>query len=289
MDATRPWLSLLSDLYRPPSPEEQRRLNEAYGDLLVDLGLADRAHVNACLAAPVEKGRPFPPLTTLLIKRGVLTREQLAGSVVAAAAEDPGNRVGAYILVSPLREGTWKAWDCARRDWAQLLYVDPEEQALLKPRAKVEHPGLVKLRDSGEVNGRAYVVFDFIQGVTLATLPRSNRRRLMEAIRDAALAVAALHRKKLTHGAVSINTLLIDETNTTRLTGWGDGKDDVRDLAAALYELLSDRPAPASGPPKAWPKRFDAGLRTLFEKALGKRPPSAAAFAESLTRLLQKP
>ncbi len=265
MDAKRPWLSLLSDLYLPPSPEEQQRQNEAYGDLLVDLGLADRAQVNACLAAPVEKGRPFPPLTTLLIKRGVLTREQLAGSVVAAAAEDPDNRVGAYILVSPLRQGIWKAWDCARRDWALLNFLNPEQQALMKPRAKIEHPGLAKLRGAGEANGLAYVVFDFVQGVTLATLPRSNRRRLMEAVRDATLAVTALHAKKLTHGAVSINTLLIDETKTTRLIGWGDGKDDVRDLAAALYELLSDRPAPASGPPQVWPKRLVADFRALFE------------------------
>ena len=289
MDAKRPWLSLLSDLYLPPSSEERRRQNEAYADLLVDLGLADRAQVNACLAAPVENGGPFPPLTALLIKRGVLTREQLAGSVVAAAAEDPDNRVGAYILVSPLREGTWKAWDCARRNWALLLYVDPEEQALLKPRAKVEHPGLAKLRDSGEAGGRAYVVFDFIQGVTLATLPRSERRRLTESVRDAAFAVASLHAKKLTHGALSLETILIDDRNVVRLTGWGRGKEDVRNLAAALYQLLSDRPAPASSPPKAWPKRFDADLRALFEQALGKRPPSAAAFAESLTRLLQKP
>ncbi len=284
MDAKRPWLALLNDLYPPPSAEERRKQNAAYADLLVDLGLADRAQVDACLAAP----GPFPRLTTLLIERGLLTREQLAGSVVAAAAEDPDNRVGGYILVSPLSDGSWKAWDCVRRDWALYAAVSPEEQARLELRAKVGHPALATLRDCGEAGGRPYIVFDFVQGVTLATVPRTDRRRLMEAIRDAAQAVAALHAKELTHGAISLEAMLLDDRNALRLTGWGPGTDDVRDLAAALYELLCDRSAPASGTPKVWPKRFDADLRALFEKALGKRPPSAAAFAESLTRLLEE-
>jgi hypothetical protein len=286
VNPSRPWLSLLKELYAPPSPEEARRHNETYGKLLVDLGLATRDQIARCLASPADPRRPFPRLSQLLIDQGVLSLSKLKGSVVARAAEDPDNRIGAYVLVGNLHRETWKAWDSTRRDWVELTFVGAEELGGLRARAKVVHPALAAILDFGIAEGRSYVVMESISGIRLAASPRTDRRRLIEAVRDAAYGVAALHSKKLFHGAISPETLLLDSEGRGRLTGWGSGTDDVRSLAAALYEALTDRPAPKEGIPRAWPKRLDPAMRMLFEKALGGRRLTAKAFAESLSPLL---
>jgi hypothetical protein len=276
MKSNRPWLALLSELYAAPSPEEARLQNESYGDLLVDLGIATRKQVDACLAAPHEKGRPFPRLSRMLIDQGVITREQLAGSVIASAAEDPENRVGRYILLGRLRDETWKAWDTARRDWAQVTFVSPVEQARLRARAAVAHPGLAAILEVDP----AFVAMEHVEGMTLATAPRADRRKLLEAVRDAAVAIGALHAKKLIHGAVSLETILIDARGRVRVIGWGADDRDVPALGAALYEVLTDRST--QGVPKTWPKRLDQELRAVLTKALENRYASAAAFAKDL-------
>ncbi len=63
----------------------------------------------------------------------------------------------------------------------------------------------------------------------------------------------------------------------------------MRALAAGLYELLTDRAAPADGAPDAWPKRLSAPMVDLLKKALGSRRFTAKAFAEGLTRILEQP
>lgn len=274
MKSNRPWLALLSELYTAPSPDEARRQNESYGDLLVDLGLATRKQVEACLASPPQKGRSFPKLSRLLIDQGVITRAQLAGSVIASAAEDPDNRVGRYVLVGKLQGETWKAWDTGRRDWAQITFdAEPER---LRVRAAVAHPGLSAILEIGAT----FVATEHVEGVSLATAPRADRRKLLEAVRDAASAVGALHARKLVHGAISLETILFDASGVVRVVGWGPGVHDVPALGAVLFEVLTDRPT--QGVPKSWPKRLDAGLRSRITKALENRYPSAAAFAEDL-------
>lgn len=286
MSPSRPWLSLLSDLYTPPSPEELRRENEAFGALLVDLGLASRRQVDDCLAAPARQDRPFPRLSRLLIDRGVITPDQLAASVIASAAENPENRIGPYVLVGRLRGETWKAWDTARRDWVQFTFVTLEEHERLVARRAVTHPGLVRILDLGSVDERSFAVAEHVQGISLATAPRSDRRALAVAIRDAAEAVAALHAKKLTHGAISLEAILLDDRGAARVTGWGTNADDARALGAALFEALTDRSAPREGAPKSWPKRLDGGMRSFLGKALSGGYSGAKPFAKDLSALL---
>ena len=283
----RPWLSLLRDLYTPPSPEEARRQNEAYGKLLVDLGLATPEQIERCLASPADPAKPFPKLSRLLIQRGILTPAQLAGSVVAHAAEDPDNRIGPYVLVGRLRGETWKTWDTSRRSWSELTFVSPEEARALGGRATVAHPALAALREVHASDGRPYVVFEAVAGIRLSSAPRSDAPPLLRAIRDAAEGVAALHERSLSHGGITLESVTIDTEGRGRLTGWGAGTGDVRALASALCELLTDRPAPPKGAPKAWPRPVAPELQALLAKALGGRRFSARAFADGLTAVLK--
>lgn len=284
----RPWLALLGELYAPPPPDEVRRHNEAFGALLVDLGLVTREQIDRSLAEAAAAGKSLPRLSRLLIQQGVLTPAQLAGSVVARAGEDPDNRVGSYILVGNLRGDTWKAWDTTRRGWSELTWIAEKDAAALRARAAVVHPGLARL-DVGTAEGRPYVVIEQVSGVSLAVSPRSDPRRLIEAVRDAAEAVATLHEQKLAHGGVTLETLVIAADGKVRVTGWGRGEGDVRALAGGLYDLLTDRAAPADGSPKEWPKRLSASMIDVLGKALGNRRFTAKAFADGLTAALQAP
>ncbi|MBI3856254.1 MAG: hypothetical protein HY293_11245, partial [Planctomycetes bacterium] len=135
--------------------------------------------------------------------------------------------------------------------------------------------------------GRTFVATEHVQGMSLATAPRNDRGRRALAIREAAEAVAALHARGLFHGALSLETILLDDRDAVRVVGWGPGRDDVRALGAALFEILSDRPAPATGVPKTWPKRLDGALRSILTKALSGRTPTAAGFARDLQRALR--
>ncbi len=226
-----------------------------------------------------------PSRRRLLIDRGVITRGQLAGSVIASAAEDPDNRVGRHILVGKLRGDTWKAWDTERRDWAEVTFVGHEEQIRLWPRAAVSHPGLARILELGSAEGRTFVASEHIPGVTLAATPRDDRGLLVAAIRDAAAAVGALHQRKLTHGGISLETIVLDASGSARVTGWGSGDRDVPALGAALYELLTDRPAPKDGLPKSWPKRLNEDLRAVLTKALSSAYADAGDLANDLARL----
>jgi hypothetical protein len=283
----RPWLSLLQDLYTPPSPEQTRRETEEYGKLLVDLGLATREQIDRCLLAPADPAKPFPKLSQLLIQRRILSPAQLASSVVAQAAEDPDNRIGAYVLVGNLRGETWKAWDTVRRDWAELTFIPPKDVDFLRRRSAVVHPSLAAVLSIGTSHDRTYVACEAIAGVRLSSAPRSEPRQLIAAVRDASEGAAALHAQDLEHGAITVERVTIDGAGRGRLTGWGGGSGDVRALGAALYEVLSDRPAPAKGTPKTWPKRLSKELRAVLEEALGYRRYTAAAFAEGLSGVLK--
>jgi hypothetical protein len=285
--AERPWLNLLRDLYVAPSPEESRRQNEAYGRLLVDLGLATREQIDRCLASPADPAKPFPKLSRLLIDRGVLSPAQLSGSVVAHAAEDPDNRIGPYVLVGNLRGDTWKAWDTVRHDWAELTFVSPSEARALEQRAAVAHPALAALRELTITGERTYVVFEAVSGVRLSAAPRNDPRRLLGAIRDAAEGVDALHARDLVHGGITLESVTLDAEGRGRLTGWGAGSGDVRALAAGLFEVLTDRAAPAEGTPKTWPKRLGPELRALLARAMSDPRVPARAFADGLSAVLK--
>ena len=255
-DANDSWMRLFKELVEPPPPDELRRKNEAYARLLVKLNLITDAQAREALELQAAQGGPVR-LEDLLIGRGFLTRDQLARSLVARVADDPANRFGRFLRVSPLAPDplgeAWKAWDSEGR-WARLVILAPEHRpvaAASRAAAAIDHPGFARLLESGEANGSAYVAHEFVEGQTLSTHPRHDPLRLVRAVRDAALALTEAHARGVVHGGLGPSTILIDLAGGARILGLGLGaggtpQSDAASLASTLRDLTPDLRLPES-------------------------------------------
>ncbi len=247
-DGTDSWVRLFKELVEPPPPDELRKKNEAYARLLVKLDLLTAEQAREALALQAAQGGPAR-LEDLLIARGFLTRDQLARSIVARVADDPSNRFGRFLRVSPLAPDpageAWKAWD-TQGHWARLVLLDPEHAALADPArraAAIDHPAFARLLEVGEAHGIPYVAHEHIEAQPLPLDPP----RLIRAVRDAALALHEAHERGVAHGGLGPSTILIDRAGGARILGLGLTADsaaspasDTEALAALLRERIRD-------------------------------------------------
>jgi len=147
-------------------------------------------------------------------------------------------RLDGYTLGEPLGKGATATVHAARHDasgeavaiklFAANRALDPRTrqrvQLELSALSRLEHPHLVRVRDSGEVEGRLYLVMDLVRGETLqARLDRDGplqpaaTRRLLRAL---ATAVDYAHRCGVVHRDIKPDNVLL-AVEGPRLTDFG--------------------------------------------------------------------
>ncbi len=90
--------------------------------------------------------------------------------------------------------------------------------------AQLSHPHIVGVIDAGEDEGRAYIVFEFVDGITLKERIRQGRLPIPEAVAYAieiARALGVAHDHHLVHRDVKPQNVLIDAEGSAKVTDFG--------------------------------------------------------------------
>ena len=162
------------------------------------------------------------------------------------AGRSSGYKVDRYLLLDLIGQGgmgrVYLARDTRLNRPVALKILSPER--LSNPRAiarferearvgaQLQHENLVRIYDFGESKGRYYLVMEYIEGKTIATLisergpmPPATAVRL---VRQVALGLDHAHRKGLIHRDVNPYNILVTHDGTAKLADLG--------LAIALAE-----------------------------------------------------
>ncbi|WP_298864374.1 protein kinase [uncultured Gimesia sp.] len=149
--------------------------------------------------------------------------------------------------------------------------------------ARLKHPGIVGVHDCGEHDGRVFLVFEYVDGQSLAELVRSKRlstREAVELVATVCESLSAAHKLGLVHRDIKPENILINESGHPLVGDFGvactlddvakgragtsgtlaymspeilsgdmqllDGRCDIHSLGVVLFELLCGQtPFPA--------------------------------------------
>lgn len=143
-----------------------------------------------------------------------------------------GRRVGGYKVLEQVGEGSSAAVYRLEGTYAMKLFHspvrDPRDRERLRRELevglKLTHPHLVRVHDFGEMEGRPYLVVDFIAGEPLAEhLLRGplEPSRALEVLRDVGSALDAIHSEGVVHRDVTPSNILLDVEGRAHLTDFG--------------------------------------------------------------------
>jgi serine/threonine-protein kinase len=223
-----------------------------------------------------------------------------------------GDRFGAYELVEPLGAGgTAEVWlardgtDAGSRMVIKRLHPslrgDTRCEDVLRAEARLlralDHPNVVRLIASGDVDGVPFLAMEHVDGWDLrALLVRMSQRRVFELPLDASLAIVVGVCRGLAHAHARLGIVHRDVTRENVLLSF-DGDVKLVDFGFAVGP---DDPGKARGKPSAMsPEQargepldarsdvFAAGV-LLFELSTAKRLFKGATDHETLTMIRER-
>lgn len=186
--------------------------------------------------------------------------------------------------------------------------------AMAKTMAGLAHPGLIRVYDSGEVDGLPYMVMEYVPGKSLQHSARGKAVEARQAVRilhDACQGLAHAHGKGSAHGALNPANVLLTARCEPKIgnfaiaphsgnpnaytapelaagTALASPQADVFALGVMLRELLSGTPADSAN--GAQPVIADPKLAAICRQAMhpdpARRFSDAAALAEALGQWL---
>jgi serine/threonine-protein kinase len=185
-----------------------------------------------------------------------------------------GSRVGRYTVLALVGRGgmgeVYAAYDARldRKVALKLLHAgrsfDREHaQARLlreaKAMAKVSHPNVVAVHDTGQFEGRVYIAMEYLDGGTLAdwlAKRASSRDEILAAFIAAARGLAAAHAAGLVHRDFKPGNVMLSRSGSVRVTDFGLARsladfddEDPRDGAARTSDPHLTRTGARLGTP----------------------------------------
>ena len=162
--------------------------------------------------------------------------------------------------------------------------------------ARLSHPNVVSVIDRGEVAGRPYLVFEYVEGETLDQLlrrgPRLSIRRALTLAIEVGRGLAFAHSRGVIHRDVKPQNVLVGKGGA-KVTDFGVahafGIDEVTLTGGAVGTSSYIAPEQVeAGSPDARSDVYSLGV-VLFELLTGAAPYSGASFAEIALQHLNAP
>jgi len=164
--------------------------------------------------------------------------------------------------------------------------------------ARLNHPNILPLHDSGEADGFLYYLMPFIEGESLRErLQREGKLSIPEAIRltdQVASALTHAHERGLVHRDIKPSNLMLDADGTLKIVDFGLARVADGDPAMTLSGDLLGTPAYMS-PEQADASAVDIDTRSdiyalgvlLYELASGRRPFGGDSLPELMSSILR--
>ncbi len=145
-------------------------------------------------------------------------------SQVPPPGTDSTKTWGRFQLVELLGAGgmgdVYKAYDPNLGRYIALKILRHEDPETLKrflrearAQAKVEHPHICKIYESGEFSGRPYIAMQYIDGKNLKALDQKlTLQEKLSIIKEVALGLHAAHRQGLIHRDVKPTNIMVTQT-----------------------------------------------------------------------------
>ena len=231
-----------------------------------------------------------------------------------------GHRIGGYEVQAPLGAGgmgvVYRALDTKlNRPVAIKLLSDDLADAAARRRfqreaqtaSSLNHPHIVTVYDVGEVDGRQYLVTEFVDGGTLKDWAQATTRtwrQIIELLTGVADGLAAAHAAGIVHRDIKPENILVAKNGYAKLADFGLAKLwEATDSLAVTRTLSAGRTRPgmivgtiaymspeqaAGQPVDARSDIFSFGV-VLYELLAGRRPFEGATDLERLQALISRP
>jgi len=275
-------------------PEESLILRHAEGTLPPDEDARIRQHVTGCDACL--------QMVAVLVKSDTPTRPDFQTAGLTEQDVIPGHRIGRYVVEELIGSGgmglVYRARDVELDRPVALKFLKqtfPGERLLREAQAmaRLSHPNVVTVYESGTVGQSVYVAMEFVEGQTLtAWIAEEPRpwRAVVRAYLEAGRGLAAAHGAGVVHRDFKPDNVLVGNDGRVRVTDFGLARalrDDVTGKSfnpAAPLTTKMTLPGvvvgtPAYMAPEMWlGRRADAASDqfsfcvALYEGLYGNRP-----------------
>jgi hypothetical protein len=279
-------------------------LEERLASLALDRGFITPTQLRTALDFRDREGLT---LSESFLSHGFLTAGQIMRLMAETEHPHAHPPVGRFTIVREVGRGTsaivLEALDTADGRRVALKVFHPG------PAADVDrfvreggvaagiplHPGIVAVRETGEHEGRRYLVMDLIDGLHLDQWIRRGSvgfPAYVQVLRDAALAVDHAHRVGVIHRDLKPENILVDAEGRARVTDFGLAKTVATPMGTSVTATGITVGTPAYMSPEQILGRRDVDHRAdvwalgvmLYEALVGARPFDGATAFEAMTK-----